>query len=101
MESKDDIRKRIGRSTDDGDAMVQAFWQEGIVAPIDWARMRPWPPKPKAEEAAAGITPEPSVNGRQNGHAPPEAPEPAEAPLTPAEARRKARDAAFQAGTWV
>jgi hypothetical protein len=27
LESKDDIRKRIGRSTDDGDAVVQAFWQ--------------------------------------------------------------------------
>ena len=26
VESKDDIRKRIGRSTDDGDAVVQAFW---------------------------------------------------------------------------
>jgi len=27
LESKDDIRRRIGRSTDDGDAVVQAFWQ--------------------------------------------------------------------------
>ena len=27
LESKDDIRKRIGRSTDDGDAVVMAFWQ--------------------------------------------------------------------------
>jgi hypothetical protein len=26
VESKDDIRKRIGRSTDSGDAVVQAFW---------------------------------------------------------------------------
>ena len=26
VESKDDIKKRIGRSTDDGDAVVQAFW---------------------------------------------------------------------------
>jgi hypothetical protein len=26
VESKDDIRKRLGRSTDDGDATVQAFW---------------------------------------------------------------------------
>ena len=37
VERKDDIRKRIGRSTDDGDAVVQAFWvepdevEEGIV----------------------------------------------------------------------
>lgn len=27
IESKDDIRKRIGRSTDDGDAVVQAVWR--------------------------------------------------------------------------
>jgi hypothetical protein len=26
IESKDDIRKRLGRSTDSGDAVVQAFW---------------------------------------------------------------------------
>jgi hypothetical protein len=28
IESKDDIYKRIGRSTDDGDAVVMAFYQE-------------------------------------------------------------------------
>lgn len=28
IESKDDIKKRIGRSTDDGDAVIQAFWEE-------------------------------------------------------------------------
>jgi hypothetical protein len=28
MESKDDIKKRIGRSTDHADAVVQAFWTE-------------------------------------------------------------------------
>jgi hypothetical protein len=28
VESKDDIRKRLGRSTDDGDAAVMAFWVE-------------------------------------------------------------------------
>jgi hypothetical protein len=33
VESKDDIRKRISRSTDDGDAVVQAFWWE--PDPID------------------------------------------------------------------
>ncbi len=26
VESKDEIRKRIGRSTDDGDAVIQSFW---------------------------------------------------------------------------
>jgi hypothetical protein len=28
VEGKDDIRKRLGRSTDDGDAVVQAFWDD-------------------------------------------------------------------------
>lgn len=28
IESKDDIQKRLGRSTDDGDAVIQAFWEE-------------------------------------------------------------------------
>lgn len=27
LESKDDIRKRLGRSTDEGDAVVMSFWQ--------------------------------------------------------------------------
>jgi hypothetical protein len=27
IESKEDIKKRIGRSTDDGDAVIQAFWE--------------------------------------------------------------------------
>ena len=30
IESKDEIRKRLGRSTDDGDAVVMAFWEEPI-----------------------------------------------------------------------
>jgi rubrerythrin len=28
VESKDDIRKRLGRSTDDGDAVVMAMWPQ-------------------------------------------------------------------------
>ena len=32
IEAKDDIRKRLGRSTDDGDAVVQAFWPEGGIS---------------------------------------------------------------------
>jgi hypothetical protein len=32
VESKDDIRKRLGRSTDSGDAVVQAYWSQGRVA---------------------------------------------------------------------
>jgi hypothetical protein len=34
VESKDEIHKRLGRSTDDGDAVVQAFWVEVIAS---WA----------------------------------------------------------------
>ena len=32
VESKDDIKKRLGRSTDDGDAVMQAFFSEGRSA---------------------------------------------------------------------
>ena len=31
VESKEDIRKRLGRSTDTGDAVVQAFWVEPVA----------------------------------------------------------------------
>jgi PAS domain-containing protein len=33
IESKDDIRKRLGRSTDRGDAVVQSVWQSTLVGP--------------------------------------------------------------------
>ena len=99
VEHKDDIRKRIGRSTDAGDATVQAFWEEHSSAEdwIAWA-------KRKAEEAAAGDPPDPRRNGHSNGHPPPPAPgepEPSPEPPDPAEARRQARNAAFKAGAWV
>jgi hypothetical protein len=32
VESKDDIRKRIGRSTDSADAVIQAYWSPEIEA---------------------------------------------------------------------
>lgn len=45
LEPKKDIKKRIGRSTDLGDAVVQAFWYSG--APIDPDLLKPgqirWP----------------------------------------------------------
>ena len=63
----------------------------GAQAWIAWARR-------KAEEAAAG-SPEPAPPVRAlNGHVPPpEPPPPAVVPLDPAEARKQARDAAWQA----
>jgi len=33
VESKIDIKKRLGRSTDDGDAVVMAFWEEHEIDP--------------------------------------------------------------------
>lgn len=42
IESKDDIRKRLGRSTDEGDAVVMCFWQgrgrvdSGNVGVLSW-----------------------------------------------------------------
>jgi hypothetical protein len=94
VEAKDDIRKRIGRSTDAGDATVQAFWEEGFGATawIEWARK-------KAEEAAAN-PPEPRQDGHSSGHTPPpgpDGPEPSPEPLDPVEARRRARNEAFRA----
>lgn len=37
VESKEQIHKRLGRSTDDGDAVVMAFWRE---SPEIWPRVR-------------------------------------------------------------
>lgn len=36
LESKDEIRRRLGRSTDDGDAVAMAFWEGGGGADIVW-----------------------------------------------------------------
>lgn len=79
VESKDDIRKRIGRSTDDGDAVVQSFWEEdrGATAWLAWA-------KRQAEKAAA--SPEPDE----------ESAEPDPGASTPEQARKAARDAMFR-----
>ena len=85
-----------GTSPDRLDALVWAVTELtdnfSADAWIAWA-------KRKAEEAAEGTTPAPE--SPLNGHAPPSAPEPAEAPLDPAEARRQARNAAFSAGAWT
>lgn len=37
VEGKDEIRKRLGRSTDSGDAVVQAFWIDAYGSPLDAA----------------------------------------------------------------
>lgn len=48
IEKKDDIRKRLGRSTDAADAVVQAFWSEPtFVMPTGWSprstsKINPW-----------------------------------------------------------
>jgi len=63
--------------------------------------------KAKAERAEAerngeaSPDPEPRLNGHQNGHAPAESPEPPPEALDPAEARRQARNTAFQSGAWA
>lgn len=48
VESKDDVRKRIGRSTDAADAVIQAFWSESKPAKsygrqVSDARLEPSP----------------------------------------------------------
>lgn len=81
VESKDDIRKRIGRSTDDGDAVVQAVWDgdsHDALAWIDHYRR-------KAEQSA----PDPA--------APAAPPEPQPQADDPVAARLAARTAAMRA----
>lgn len=36
VENKEDIKDRIGRSTDDGDAVVQAFWGDQVFSANQW-----------------------------------------------------------------
>jgi hypothetical protein len=36
VEPKPDIKKRIGRSTDDGDMICQAFWDESTTVSFEW-----------------------------------------------------------------
>jgi hypothetical protein len=50
VESKDEIRKRLGRSTDDGDAVVMALWEEG-------GRRRRHGQYPKTAHLSAGRSP--------------------------------------------
>lgn len=49
VESKDEIRKRLGRSTDSADAVIQAFWTRPVVYSLPGTR--PDAPRP----ATAGI----------------------------------------------
>jgi len=92
VESKDEIRKRLGRSTDDGDAVVQAAWDgedAGAQAWIDWARR-----KAEANGGAALL--------RQQAAAPAGGEETTSdtPPPDPDEARRAARTRALRAGQY-
>ena len=51
VEAKDDIRKRHGRSTDHGDAVVQAVWSGGDGGAEAWIRFMTPKPKPEPESA--------------------------------------------------
>ena len=42
LESKDDIRKRLGRSTDEGDAVVMSFWQGRGTVDADSSGVLSW-----------------------------------------------------------
>lgn len=79
VESKDDIRKRIGRSTDDGDAVVQAVWDNADRGAQEWITHL----RRKVEAQQAVTTPEPL--------------EPEAGPAEAVDARRAARQAAYQA----
>jgi hypothetical protein len=53
IESKDDIRKRLGRSTDSADAVIQCFWPDGFTM----AQLSP----EDAARAEAGLPPRNSI----------------------------------------
>lgn len=79
VEAKDEIKKRLGRSPDDGDAVMQSVWdgdEAGARAWIAYARR-------KAEESATGTDASTTDT-------------PAEASADPADALRAARNAAFR-----
>jgi hypothetical protein len=83
VESKDDIRKRIGRSTDDGDAVVQATWDgdgRDAQAWIEHYRRK------------AGLD---AKDGSDTDPSAPDAPEPQ--PTDAVTALQAARNAAFRA----
>lgn len=87
VESKDEIRKRLGRSTDDGDAVVQSAWDgdgRDADAWIEYLRRRTpdgTNPVPAAMEAEVAEEPESEV-------------------FDPVAARRAARTAALVQGRW-
>jgi hypothetical protein len=51
VESKDELRKRLGRSTDSGDAFVLAVWSKGEVKGVE----PPPPPPPSVYESPAAV----------------------------------------------
>jgi hypothetical protein len=66
VESKDDIRKRLGRSTDDGDAVVQAFWSEGGPAALSSPAGQTLPKvRPRTPGQTVGRIPMVSRGGRR------------------------------------
>ncbi|MDP9091839.1 MAG: DEAD/DEAH box helicase family protein [Actinomycetota bacterium] len=83
VESKDDIRKRIGRSTDEGDAVVQAVWRRsGDNSAEAWtAYVRRVTERAATAETRADPTPAPVVG-------------------TDAERRRAARNEVWQGRPW-
>jgi len=55
IESKDDVKKRIGRSTNAADAVIQSFWTPGEVIDEDGDSAIEWRDTTKAERAVAGV----------------------------------------------
>lgn len=57
VEAKADIRKRIGRSTDTGDAVVQAFWPEDSAVSLFSPARRSWRSSPRAARGGVYVPP--------------------------------------------
>jgi hypothetical protein len=56
IESKDEIRRRMGRSTDSADAVIQSFWIPGETVNLREANLN-WRASDPAEQVRAGIIP--------------------------------------------
>jgi hypothetical protein len=92
VESKDEIRKRLGRSTDDGDAVVQATWDG------DGTDAQAWIDHFRRKAEAVGMTPRAAIGAASAEPEPTPEPEP---PTSDIDLRRAARTAALRGGRFT
>jgi hypothetical protein len=92
VESKDEIRKRLGRSTDDGDAVVQGAWDG------DGTDAQAWIDHFRRKAEAVGMTPRPAPGAQSEE---PETPAGPDLRASAADLRRAARTAALRGNNFT